>query len=311
MGKWLTECARLTDDELESRLKLLSARERQAAVCFVIHLMEADKRRLYAEAGYPSLFVYCVKELGLSEDAAYKRIRVARAAADYPALLDALAAGKMHLVSVTLLAPHLTAANWPALLQEAQGKTKREIEFMVAALHPDKEKRDCLREIVPVSGRRARVSFDADIALLDDIKRARQILKHKYPKGLLNDIFKEALEDFLSRKDWGRRPPVRKRSERPASPSSSPSAIPSRRIPLWVCQEVWRRDGGQCAFETREGQRCPERGGLEFDHVVPWALGGPSNRPDNIRLLCRTHNQSEARRIFGEPPGTARDMTAG
>jgi hypothetical protein len=34
---------------------------------------------LYAPAGYPSMFKYCVDELHLSEDAAYKRIQVARA----------------------------------------------------------------------------------------------------------------------------------------------------------------------------------------------------------------------------------------
>ncbi|MEI8191769.1 MAG: hypothetical protein WCI75_18805 [candidate division NC10 bacterium] len=49
-----------------------------------------------------------------------------------------------------------------------------------------------------------------------------------------------------------------------------------------------------------DGTRCPERGRLEFYHIRPCAMGGPSDDPANIRLLCRTHNQMFARRMFGE-----------
>ena len=46
---------------------------------------------------------------------------------------------------------------------------------------------------------------------------------------------------------------------------------------------------------------------LEFDHIIPWAQGGLSDDPDNIRLLCRTHNQWTAREQTApaqEAPGT-------
>ncbi|MDE2143013.1 MAG: HNH endonuclease [Elusimicrobia bacterium] len=39
---------------------------------------------------------------------------------------------------------------------------------------------------------------------------------------------------------------------------------------------------------------------MEFDHVTPRASGGPSDDPANLRLLCRAHNDLEARRIFGD-----------
>jgi 5-methylcytosine-specific restriction endonuclease McrA len=73
----------------------------------------------------------------------------------------------------------------------------------------------------------------------------------------------------------------------------------ARRIPQWVKDIVWARDGGSCSYPRAGGGRCGARGGLEFDHIVPWALGGPSDDPKNIRLLCRGHNQEEARRLFG------------
>ena len=46
-----------------------------------------ERRRLHARHAYPSLFEYCTKVLGYSEDAAYKRTRVARAAIDRPEIL--------------------------------------------------------------------------------------------------------------------------------------------------------------------------------------------------------------------------------
>jgi hypothetical protein len=47
-----------------------------------------------------------------------------------------------------------------------------------------------------------------------------------------------------------------------------------------------------------DGCRCQERGRLEIDHVVPVALGGAA-RPENLRLLCRAHNQHAAEVALG------------
>ena len=84
-----------------------------------------------------------------------------------------------------------------------------------------------------------------------------------------------------------------------ATPSPSPAAKPnSRHIPTKVRQEVWKRDGGQCAFKADPGQRCLERGGLEFHHVTPYAWGGKATL-QNIELRCRAHNAFEGEQIFG------------
>ncbi|MBI3016565.1 MAG: HNH endonuclease [Deltaproteobacteria bacterium] len=34
-----------------------------------------------------------------------------------------------------------------------------------------------------------------------------------------------------------------------------------------------------------------------IDHIHPWSLGGDST-PENLRLLCRTHNQWRAEKTF-------------
>jgi len=50
--------------------------------------------------------------------------------------LDALRFGKVHLAGLRLLAPHLTTENQENVLAEATGKSKRQIEELVARLWP-------------------------------------------------------------------------------------------------------------------------------------------------------------------------------
>src|SRR5262249_9503460 len=64
------------------------------------------------------------------------RIEAARAARKFPAILDLLAAGSMNLATVRLLAPHLTPENHHEVLPQAEGKSKREVELLVARLAP-------------------------------------------------------------------------------------------------------------------------------------------------------------------------------
>src|SRR5436309_10975285 len=98
----------LSDHALERALAESVARDRAATTSLLAHLAEFDARRLYVPAGYPSMHVYCIHELRLSEQAAYKRIYAARTARRFPVLFDALAAGRLHLSAVVLLGPFLT-----------------------------------------------------------------------------------------------------------------------------------------------------------------------------------------------------------
>lgn len=52
-----------------------------------------------------------------------------------------------------------------------------------------------------------------------------------------------------------------------------------------VKTDVWNRDGGKCVT-------CGSRENLEFDHIIPVALGG-ANTARNIQLLCESCNRSK------------------
>ena len=127
----------LSDQDLLNRIVTLAGNEREATVELVAHLAELDTRSsLYAGHGYGSLFTYGTEVLRLSEDAACNRIYAARACRRFPVILDALASGALSLTSVRMLSPHLTLENHEAVLTRASGRSRREIEALVAELAP-------------------------------------------------------------------------------------------------------------------------------------------------------------------------------
>ena len=70
---------------------------------------------------------------------------------------------------------------------------------------------------------------------------------------------------------------------------SDTTASSSRQIPAAVKRVVRERDGNRCRFVDAQGRRCTQRDGLEFHHRHPHGLGGDRS-PDNLSLLCRSHN---------------------
>lgn len=327
----------MSDPELLGSLKALVRDERGRVVLVLKHLAEVERRRLAQKEGFPELFDYCVRELRYAHGEAARRIQVARVAVKYPVLFRALDRGLLSLTTASLLCPHLRWDNYRRLIRAALGKNRRAVEALVAPLMPGPQPVERVRYVVvesatvssadakamdahedlfaspavaiptesvnpPVENavpspeavpvRRVHFSFTADEALLRDVERAKELLRHRCPSGKLESVFSEAFRTLLEKIDPERRfgRQVRRRA----------SGGRSRAIPLSVKDTVWRRDGGRCSFTTPDGRRCGTRAGLEVDHIRPWALGGVSDDPDNLRLLCRAHNGLEARRAFGD-----------
>jgi hypothetical protein len=63
------DLGRVSDAQLRSGLSSLLANGYRTEARILAHIAEVDERRLYAKDGSPSLFDYCVRQLGLSESA--------------------------------------------------------------------------------------------------------------------------------------------------------------------------------------------------------------------------------------------------
>ncbi len=139
--------ASLSDEQLLAQLPVLRSKERRAKAEVIVYLAEVDRRKLFLREACSSLYTFCVQRLGYSEDAARKRMRVARLYRELPQILDELTSGSIHLTGLFLLSGHLRQDNAGPLLAEARGKTRREIELVIARWFP---KSDVLPNITPL-----------------------------------------------------------------------------------------------------------------------------------------------------------------
>jgi hypothetical protein len=356
----------LSDQDLLARIGVLAGNEREASVELVAHLAVLDTRpSLYAAQSYGSLFRYCTNVLRLSEDAACNRIEAARACRSFPVILDHLASGAMSLTSVRLLRRHLTAENHEAVIARACGRSRREIEALVAELAPRPDVPSSVRKLpvpspdptpvpVPVNTASASTTSDSTISpspepaltiaapppLLptrrpivqatspdryrvqftigknshDKLRRVQTLLRREIPDGDPGAIFDRALTLLLEKVEKTKMAAVAKpRSPRSIRPGTDRQVrtpvVPSRYTPRGVKRAVVRRDRDECAFISKDGQRCTERTFLEFHHIQAYAQGGPAT-VENISLRCRRHNQYEAELVFGrEPNGSQQPPT--
>ena len=317
----------LSDNALLSGLSSLAARDRATTAELLAHLAEVDARRLYLPAACPSMLDYCIRKLHMSDDAAFKRIRVARAARDFPAIYEMVADGRLNLSAVILLKPHLRQDSAQELLSAAAHQTRSEIERLLAQRFPRPHRPNRVDGIPeqlaarPVEGPgadadtfqlapgpvealkpRAKVEslapqrFALQVMIgqetYDTLRYAQALLSHSVPNGDLVEVIDRALLALVSQLE-----------KRKFAASSRPRAgrkgsDDPRHIPADVRRRVCERDQGRCTFVSETGERCPASDLLEFDHVDPVARGGKAT-VEGIRLLCRAHNQFEAERVFG------------
>src|SRR5580704_10141045 len=126
----------LSDAQLLESLKLVCGQGRALLARLLAHLVEVEERRLHLEAACPSLYQFCVRKLGMSEDEACRRIHAARLARRFPDLLVRLERGELTLSTVVLLHGALTEATYEELVEAAAGKTKAEVQALLAKRSP-------------------------------------------------------------------------------------------------------------------------------------------------------------------------------
>jgi len=352
------DLSHVPDEPLLRNTEVIATKECRTTAILLAHIGEVEARKLYLPGGYASMFACCVGKLHMSEDIAFKRIRVARKARRYPAMFIAIAEGRLHLSGAYLLGPHLTKRNVDGLLAAATHKSKRGIELLLAQRFPkpdapsfiralpsaashvapqpvqaleftavNGEKPDmsqtvqvapgpvvpaihsehvtCVQRtpepvksfgrITPLGPTRYRLQANLSEAGEDDVRAVRDLLAHQIPDRNIDKVTEVAFKiarAVLEKRKFAATDRHRHLHKTPKEGS--------RHVPAHVRQAVWERDGGRCAFVSKEGHRCEERGMLEFDHVNEFARGGAATIA-GIRLLCRAHNQHAAECTYGAP----------
>jgi len=315
----------LDDEALLRGFASLLACDRRTTAQLLAHIAEIDTRHLYLRTDFESMQAYCVRELHLSTDAAAKRLQVARLARELPVLFEAIADGRLHLFGVRLLAPRLNPQNVHELIAAAANRTGPEIELMLAHRFPQAEPlrfddgiapqvivRQEMGEnshaarhasaaiqvapkvrtkIAPIAPERFTLQVTLPGSTCNKLRRAQELLGHAVPSGDVAEVLDRALDLLVGQLEKrkfgiGSQP-------RPLLPKATTRSIAAR-----TRNAVHERDGGTCTAAKPNGKRCNSTKNIEFDHIVPVALGGKST-VDNLRLVCRAHNQAAAEQVFG------------
>src|SRR5258705_10700770 len=178
------DLAGLSDDELEAALQLLLGDGARTEAKIVAHLAEVEGRRLHLRAGYPSLFQYCLDVLKLSESEAFYRIAAARAVSAFPAALMLLESRQVHLSAICMLRPHLTQDNHQELLADACGKSKRQVEMLLARRFPERDiESKSLGCLKPIAEDRFRFEVIVTAQQKEQLELARDLISHANPGG--------------------------------------------------------------------------------------------------------------------------------
>jgi 5-methylcytosine-specific restriction endonuclease McrA len=137
-------------------------------------------------------------------------------------------------------------------------------------------------------------------------KRVCDISNHSSAGGDVAAVMEMLLDDYLRHHDVVATPQERTPQSKKNICSNKCENIKkaketkTRYIPKAIRREVRLRDSEQCSYvDSATGRRCECKRGLQYDHIKPFALGGVSDSPQNLRLLCQVHNRIAAENIFG------------
>ena len=287
-----------SDKELVHRLRELVHKEQDLTLEILPFLAEVGSRGLYLCKGYGSLYEYCKNELGYTDASAWRRVRAALAIQRCPGTLAALSQKRVTMCALGRVYKFIT----PAILEKICDKSQVEIELIAAVYDakgaaPDKTRVIMVPKakspggnLVPVcrgtdeadAGElRSEVTAGNDLEfekkwkvegvissrVKDKLDRCKTLLSNKYPNGVDYDtLFDELTEVFLERQEPERRVERRESAKKQRGASVATSGTRTRHIARRTKDEVWKRDGGRCAFVGENGRRCNSTRNLQFDH---------------------------------------------
>ncbi len=270
----------LTKDELILSAEEAVKTERLSTLQVIHHFREIERRRLYLEKGYSSLFEMVTKRFGFSAAGAQRRISSMRLIRDMPEAEHQIEIGELSLTAAAsvqsffMVQIGLPKTEKAKVLSSCLNKSSREVEKELATRQPLKDKRDDIRY---TNADRLRMSLN----ISEDLYEKLQKLKHLHKLKKIEDVILLLADKALA--------PATKGLEVNSLPAPE---VRTRYIPKVTKRIVIKKNPDkQCDYiDPITQKRCEETHKLQFDHIKPYSQGGP-NLAENLRLLCGQHNR--------------------
>lgn len=311
--------------EIHDRAVDAASRYRKAEAELIEILQQAEQHRVFLAKGHSSLFLYVVKELGLSESVAFNLIAVARKAREIPELKTEIQNGTITLSNARKIVPILSKENKSEWLAKARELSHRQLEKEVVKIRPqlatperatyvtpsrvrlelglsekDMLKLRRVQDLFCQSRQRPVTLEEVLVALTQDFLRRHDPLerakRHQVRKGLRKvepDYSKESIDESASRQSLPEsvKTPVALQVEHaPMGAKRGSHAIHVRKpISAELLHRINLRDERRCAFTNPKGERCKQTRWIEIHHKIPVSQGG-MNASENLTTLCSAHH---------------------
>jgi len=267
-------------------MKSLVLEERRITLELLDYLREIERRLLFAEMGYGSLFEFCVKYLGLSEGSAHRRISAMRLSRDVNGVKEKLESGTLNLSSAAKIhvafkkVKALSKEEKSKIVEQCSGQSQVECERKLFKLIPEFEAIQKSEKEKMLNAEEVELKLVLSKELQEKIKKLKNLLAHTNPGSSTLELFEHLIDKELKAQE-------KKRGlSDPSSAAGQDKTIKST---------IWRKAEAKCEYPN-----CSSTYKLEIDHITPKALGG-TNEIQNLRLLCRTHNVQQAVEKLGKP----------
>lgn len=297
-------------------------------------IAEIDRRKIYLEQAFPSLYEFLVTKYGYSPSAAVRRIESARLLRDLPQIAEKIESGSLNLSQLSKVQQavrtvqktkmrKVSAEEKIALLSKIEYTTQNQTELILAqelslpVVHENKQRVHADQSVTLT------VTFSPEqMAVLEE---AKNLVSHAVDANWAEVLVYLAERETIHRK--GKTPKLIFDSAMTAGNASQfvtagnisaqqataateaktllviphPTKVEGKtttKLPQRLRRQIMNRDQC-CQFrDANTGKVCGSRKFLQIDHRQPlWAGGG--NEQTNLQILCAAHNQNKYRKESG------------
>ncbi len=283
----------MTNNELIQKLLGSVKRETHLTLEVIRYLAEVEERELHLEMGYPSLFELATKFLKYSDGSAFRRINAHKLMKHVPEVENKIIEGSLSISAAAHVEAFCrkTGADRRKAVQRVEGKSTRDAERALFELVPDRTPEQRVRR---VSSTHTEIRIYVNNEQLLQLEKLKQLSAHKNPYMSYSELIFGLVDHALKKQDLEKR-------QATSAPKSNPETRTARGT---VKRVVWQRDQSRCTYvDPVTGHRCDSSFLAETDHIKAWSQGGRTS-VDNLRVLCRAHNQYVFRK--STYPGGAR-----
>lgn len=302
----------ISNDELLLKTENLVQTERKIMHLVLTHILEIMDRKLYADLGFDSMYTMMTKKYGYSEPSALRRIDAAKLLKKVPEVADRLMSGALNLsqavqlqkclVSEAMKGESVSENRTHEILEKLENCNGFETKQLLAKEFDMPIK---IQEIIrPQKDESVRLEITFTKEEFEELKKAKSLMSHVVHNGswaeVITAMARKSNQTKLGKSSGSVQPTLGSATESVESKSKTVSAsYPLTKRPhisVHVKRKLYVQAEGCCQYQSPDGKRCGSRFQVQIDHVTPVNWGGKSSA-ENLRLLCRTHNLLEARKL--------------